>query len=122
MFRLGGNFPRRHPLFPSSSVPLPGRLSDLLSLSLRRDEEVVLISPLYVKGAIASGTKALFEGTPTASDTGGTVSWTARRTAATLTEEGSFDVLQSIRLPRGTGNVIQVAFHRKGDYFSSLCE
>jgi len=80
-----------------------------------------MVSPLYVKGAIASATKSLFEGNPNAPDAGVAVSWTPRRGVST-SSEGSIDVLQSVRLPRGTGRVIQIVFHRKGDYFSSLCE
>ncbi|KIM27581.1 hypothetical protein M408DRAFT_330013 [Serendipita vermifera MAFF 305830] len=89
---------------------------DVLFFAVGLDEEVVLITPLYVKGVIASATKSLFEGNPTGSNTGGAVEWTAYRGTATSTE----GTLQSIRLPRATGKVMQIAFHRKGDYFTSL--
>ena len=89
--------------------------------SLLREDELVMMSPVYTKGAIASATKSLFEGNPTASDAGGSVSWTPRRGVPT-SSEGSIEVLQSVRLPRGSGRVIQIMFHRKGDYFSSLCK
>jgi hypothetical protein len=89
--------------------------------SLLREDELVMMSPVYTKGAIASATKSLFEGAPTASDAGGSVSWTPRRGMST-SSEGSIDVLQSVRLPRGSGHVTQIMFHRKGDYFSSLCK
>jgi hypothetical protein len=80
-----------------------------------------MMSPLYAKGTIVSATKSLFEGNPTASYAGGAVSWTPQRGVPT-SSGGSIDVLQSVRLPRGSGRVTQIIFHRKGDYFSSLCK
>lgn len=84
-----------------------------------RDEEIVVVLPPYVKGTILSATRSLFTDNATGSDAGGIVSWTPRRANAASIAK---DVLQSIRLPRGAGRVVQLVFHRKGDYFSSLCK
>jgi hypothetical protein len=77
----------------------------------------VVVLPPYVKGTISSATRSLFTG----SDASGIVSWAPRRANA-ASIDASKDVLQSIRLPRGAGKVVQLVFHRKGDYFSSLCK
>lgn len=76
----------------------------------------------YVKGAILSATKSLFPSNTNGSDAGGPVAWAPRRSSVSMNDEVNNDVLQSIKLPRGAGRVTQVVFHRKGDYFSTLCE
>ena len=92
--------------------------------------------PPYVKGAVGSATKTLFDPdsgvTSGVSDGSGAraVSWSMRRGgtssqgqgASSSSSSSSADILQSIALPPGSGKVTQITFHRKGDYLSSLCE
>ncbi|PVG04148.1 BOP1NT-domain-containing protein [Serendipita vermifera] len=87
------------------------------------DEEILVMVPPHTKGAFLSATKSLFEGSAAGSDAGGgPVSWAPRGSMASssLSSAAVNEVLQSIRLPRGSGRVVQLGFHRKGDYFSSL--
>jgi hypothetical protein len=94
-------------------------------LSPYRDEEILVMVPPHTKGAVLSATKSLFEGSAAGSDAGGgPVSWSPRGSMASssLSSAAVNEGLQSIRLPRGSGRVVQLGFHRKGDYFSSLCE
>jgi hypothetical protein len=80
----------------------------------------VVVLPPHVKGTILSATRSLFTDNAAGSDAGGTVTWAPRRASTSI--DVAKDVLQSIRLPRGAGRVAQLVFHRKGDYFSSLCK
>ncbi|KAG8870535.1 Ribosome biogenesis protein erb1 [Serendipita sp. 405] len=102
------------------------------------EEEIIFLSPPFVTGSVSSATKTLFDleaagsggiqavGSSSASSAS-TVSWTMTHRgtkSASSTIQGSaaiiHDVLQCVRLPRGSGRVAQLSFHRKGDYLSSL--
>lgn len=103
---------------------------DVSYFAVGLEEEIVFVFPPYVKGTVASATKALFDADSgvtsgiSVSSGASPVSWSIRRGGPNSQGQDasspSADILQSVALPRGSGRVTQITFHRKGDYLSSV--
>lgn len=79
-----------------------------------------MIPPL-LSAAIHMATRELFDAAETPSGplpaSASPVKWTV-----SASQPGSTaDFLGTIQLPKGSGQVTQITFHRKGDYFATVC-
>lgn len=95
-----------------------GRIHTLVSYSHANSEErLYVVVPPLLSAAIHEATRELFDAAQTPASAN-PVKWTAPSQQAG-SPAGDFPSI--IELPPGSGQVKQITFHRKGDYFATVC-
>ena len=109
-----------HSLHVSESVSIGSNGSTFTYYHPNREEQLYVVIPPLLSAAIHVATREQFDGAEMGSgsqppSTTSAVKWTLP------SETTSADFLCAIQLPQGSGHVTQITFHRKGDYFATIC-